>query len=102
MAEAEAAAGGGAGDSTNKVVLPLPPREVALTVVSPGRSAMARPFASTVATLGSLLVQMTAAALLIPLTVTGTLDPAALPSPSRPEVPAPQQLNVPFDNTIQA
>jgi len=83
-------------------VLPLTPREVALTVANPGRWAVTRPFGSTVATAGSLLVQTTAAALLIPLMITGVALPAFLPLPSWPDVPAPQHATRPFDKTAQA
>src|SRR5713226_760207 len=45
---------------TVRVAVPLFPSEVAVIVAGPDARAVATPFASTVATLGALLVQMTA------------------------------------------
>src|SRR5207249_119337 len=90
--------------TTVSVVLPLRPAEVAVIVVDPGPRAVAKPFASIVATVVSLLVHVTPPP--SPSTVTGVnaqegllgqgrVPLALVATPSRPSSFRPQQRTVP-------
>src|SRR2546430_4969332 len=89
-----------AGDTVS-TVLPLRPPEVAVIVVDPALRAVAKPFASTVATFSSLLVHVTPS----PTTVTGVKALSAsvlrVPSPSRPKRARPQHCTVPPARSAQ-
>src|SRR2546430_790122 len=86
---------------TVSTVLPLRPPEVAVIVVDPGLRAVAKPFASTVATFSSLLVHVTPS----PTTVTGVKALSAsvlrVPSPSLPKRARPQHCTVPPARSAQ-
>src|SRR5439155_1019220 len=87
---------------TMSVVLALAPEpSVAVIVAVPEPRPAARPLASMVATVGSLLVHTTP----VPITVTGVEEPVVEPLPSWPKsLPgptAPQHFTVPFERSAQ-
>src|SRR6185369_5104451 len=84
--------------TTVSVVLSLAPEaSVAVIVVVPAPTPVARPAASMVATEVLLLVQVTP----VPLMVTGLREPVAVPSPSWPHSLAPQHFTVPSSRSAQ-
>ena len=89
--------------TTRSVVLAPRSPDVTVIVVDPGLRAVASPFASMVATVGSLLAHVAP----IPTTVTGAkASPSGLlrscPSPSRPNRPRPQHCTRPSWSTAHA
>ena len=78
--------------ATVSVVLPLRLPEAAVIVVVPAARPVAKPLASIVATVGSLLVQVTPPS---PVTATGVNASVVVPLPIRPSTFRPQQRREP-------